>query len=553
MISCSTEVDVDSAIHSNSTTVRDIIALMKRTELTILLLILTLAAGFRFWNLHDTPPGLYPDEAMNGNNALHAIDSGEYKLFYPENNGREGLFINLQALSIKLQGNTPFALRSVSALIGVLTVLGTYLLTRRLFDDWHLAAMAALLMATGFWHVNFSRIGFRAIMSPFMAVWGFYYLYKGIETHRVWHWGLAGLFFGLGVHTYLAFRLMPLSILTVIIAYVWSLKVVFAHRKYAFSRQQVFGGIAAMAAVAVLVILPMVKYFIDHPEDFSGRVSQVSVLGTDAPIQNATRNFVQTLGMFVVHGDSNWRHNLSGEPLLFWPIAAFFAVGLAHSIWRVGRSLRQRRHPGVVQTLILSWFFVGLLPGIISNEGIPHALRVLTSAPPAYILAAIGMHWCYTWLLKRYAMHDAHPICLPGPRGHRWCTTHGAFVVGFTAIAFLFAMTVAEGNRYFVRWAQSPETAGAFNAPYLKIAERLNALPPATLKYVVVRAGGVAIFPPGRTDPASAVAMPAQTVMYLTDSWSIKKQEARNIFYLTPEQYAKKRLPREAFVIQLEP
>ncbi len=98
-----------------------------------LVAIMALAVFFRLWQINSIPPGLYPDEAMNGNNALEAIHTGDYKVFYPENNGREGLFINIQALSIKIFGNEPWALRLVSALFGILTVLGVFFLARELF------------------------------------------------------------------------------------------------------------------------------------------------------------------------------------------------------------------------------------------------------------------------------------------------------------------------------------------------------------------------------------------------------------------------------------
>ncbi|MEK7151084.1 MAG: hypothetical protein AAB784_00005, partial [Patescibacteria group bacterium] len=84
----------------------------------IIVLIIIVAIFFRFQSITSTPPGLYPDEAMNGNNALEAIETGNYKVFYSENNGREGLFINIQAQSIKIfgpstgagQGNQPWVL-----------------------------------------------------------------------------------------------------------------------------------------------------------------------------------------------------------------------------------------------------------------------------------------------------------------------------------------------------------------------------------------------------------------------------------------------------------
>jgi hypothetical protein len=52
--------------------------------------IVALGAFLRFYLITDLPPGLYRDEAMNGNNAIEAIHTGEFNAFYPENHGREG-------------------------------------------------------------------------------------------------------------------------------------------------------------------------------------------------------------------------------------------------------------------------------------------------------------------------------------------------------------------------------------------------------------------------------------------------------------------------------
>jgi len=108
-----------------------------------LILILIIAAFFRLYNITPPagglPPGLYPDEAMNGNNALEAISTGQYKIFYPENNGREGLFMNIQAVFLKIlmplfnNAPEPWMLRLASAFFGILTVLGIYFLAKELF------------------------------------------------------------------------------------------------------------------------------------------------------------------------------------------------------------------------------------------------------------------------------------------------------------------------------------------------------------------------------------------------------------------------------------
>jgi predicted membrane-bound mannosyltransferase len=64
-----------------------------RTPL-LLGLVIVLGAALRFAAIGEAPPGLYTDEAANGNDALHALATGEWQWFYPANNGREGLFIN---------------------------------------------------------------------------------------------------------------------------------------------------------------------------------------------------------------------------------------------------------------------------------------------------------------------------------------------------------------------------------------------------------------------------------------------------------------------------
>jgi len=109
-------------------------------KIFLLAVILIIASFFRLYQINQTPPGLYPDEAMNGNNALQALrtapPAGGFKVFYPENAGREGLFINIQAFFLNLfKVNEPWVLRLPSAIFGVLTVLGVYFLTKELFGE----------------------------------------------------------------------------------------------------------------------------------------------------------------------------------------------------------------------------------------------------------------------------------------------------------------------------------------------------------------------------------------------------------------------------------
>src|SRR3989344_7847114 len=176
-----------------------------------LVIIFGLAVFFRFWDLGSAPPGLWSDEAMNGTNAIQALEGGQWKFYYPENFGREALFINIQALFVKALGHEPWVLRFPSAIFGILTVLGVYLLTKEIFRDLpkkeigfrlsspeKLALFSAFLMATSFWHINFSRIGFRAIMAPLLLTWVIYLLLISFHKGKLLIPILAGFIYGLG-------------------------------------------------------------------------------------------------------------------------------------------------------------------------------------------------------------------------------------------------------------------------------------------------------------------------------------------------------------------
>ncbi|MDD5098741.1 MAG: glycosyltransferase family 39 protein [Candidatus Colwellbacteria bacterium] len=469
------------------------------------LIVLIIAAFFRFYNLETLPPGLYPDEAMNGSNAQEALATGSFKVFYPENNGREGLFINIQALFTKVFGDTPVALRSASALFGVLTVIGIFFLARELFKNKgersvRIAFFSALFAATGIWAVLLSRIGFRANMAPCFLVWSLFFLVKSLPLIKE-RFGkamilavTAGVVFGLGMHSYIAYRATPIIIAIIFFAKIFQA----VKEKYAGKFISVF---AAFTVASIVVFSPLAAYFISHPSDFLGRTAQVSVISDKSPVLTLLINTAKTLGSFNIMGDFNWRHNYSGDPVLSSIVGALFIIGISTGLVLLFRrksgSDGGDRFPFVV---LFSSFAVSLLPVVASSEGIPHALRAIITIPPAFILAGIGADW----LLEKI-----------GRRSKK--------------ISMIFAMLLAvfvvvEGYfLYFVRWGSNPNVSGAYNQNFVDIAQEINSLPNSTKKYILVTAGGADV----RGWP-----MPTQTVMFLTDSFIPEHRSIKNIVYI---------------------
>src|SRR5882724_4139238 len=183
-----------------------------------LILILALAIVLRLYALGSIPHGFTNDEAQDGLSGRQAIEQG-LRVFYPENNGREGLYINLTTPFLLLLGNTVFAIRLPSAIFGILTVWLTYLLGKRLFSR-RVGLLGALFVATSTWHLFNSRLTSRANAAPMFLALTLYLMFLTADRIRAGRPYLAsallaGVAYGLGFHTYTSFRLTPALIFAV--------------------------------------------------------------------------------------------------------------------------------------------------------------------------------------------------------------------------------------------------------------------------------------------------------------------------------------------------
>lgn len=540
------------------------------TKIGLLLIILTIGTFFRLWQITDIPPGLYPDEAMNGNNALEALRTGDFKVFYPENNGREGLFINIQALSIALFGNKAWALRIVSAFFGILTILFTYLFTKELFRNqelgirnyekeppnhnskflihdsktqlWNIpqneliALFAAFFIAISFWHINFSRIGFRAIMAPFFLTSSMYFawlLFKDSlsQTKKTLAAVVGGIMLGAGFYSYIAYRLMPLLLVFPLFAMV-------PKKNSGENSTCNLCAFALFIFFAFVTVMPLGIYYFGHPDDFLGRTSQVSVFSSERPLYTLVQNTARTVSMFWWEGDGNWRHNFAGSPQLWWPQGLLFGFGILWGIWRIFK--KKGSFPFL---FLFSWVALGLLPVLLSNEGIPHALRAILIIPPVMIIAAYAFAgiiiFIREWLIQKKTTSKQYT---------RQLNRIGKELIILLFIVFL-GFTMHTFNQYMLRWAHHPEVYWAFNENYHEMGTWLHNQEAALKKYVIVNANGVPVTTPQSSD---ILPMPAQTILFLTDTWNAALQEQKNLHYVLPDQIKNISCDSQCIIIMLE-
>lgn len=437
--------------------------------LAIVLLVLIIAFGFfiRVYNISEAPPGVYPDEAVNGQDALRTNETGQYQWFYPDNNGREGLFMNLIAFSFKLFGVSVLTLKLPAIIFGTLTILGAYLLATELFGR-RVGLISSFLVAVSFWPLNFSRISFRANMLPFVLVFSFYFLFKGIRTKK-WHdFAIGGIIFGIGLHTYIAFRVAPLILVAAIIVLVLS------HEKFL---KNYWRPIFIFVIFTLFTSAPMLyTFFYAHPEYWTSRTSEVSILNPAVNQGHLFTTFLKTFGLSLVKynfwGDQNWRQNYPPYPILDPLTGIAFLFGFIYLIIKsfrliVLRFTRKIRDPGMATYLILlAWFFAMLVPEFMGYDNNPHALRSIGTLPVTFIFAGLT----FNYFLKR-AENETY------------------FFRKLTAgiiILMLISIGLLNPIKYFFFWANKPQTAQAFEATTADIKNYIKTLPPQREIFVVV-------------------------------------------------------------------
>lgn len=131
--------------------------------------------------------------------------------------------------------------------------------------------------------------------------------------------------------------------------------------------------------------------------------------------------------------------------------------------------------------------------------------------PPVFILAGVGAYKLYEISRNKFS---------------RFYKRHDEFIKN-SFILLSACLIVQTYNYYFLEWGQNPIVKDAFDQSYVDLGTSLNSLPQDIIKYVVVNTGGVDV---------RGIPVPAQTVMFITDTFTIKKQVEKNIHYILPEE-----------------
>ena len=354
-----------------------------RLYLLLVVMVLLLAASLRILAIRAAPPGPRFDETFDALMARRILN-GERPIYFPENFGEEALYQYFQAASLAVFGWSDLALRFPSFVFGMVEVAAVYAVGRRAWNR-RAGLLAAALCAASFWAVFFSRLGMRLIPLTALVSLGVLMLFKmhaSRASGKTWLWGIvAGVLFGLSVHTYTAARALPLLLIGAV--------VYLALFNRAELRRQAVGWMLVLVITA-LIAAPLAYYLVTQPQA-EARLGQVSSpldalrQGDVTPLVNYT---LAAFGMFGIRGGDEWLYNLPGRPI-FDPLTALvFLFGIIVAV-------RRRRSPSgdwrdSCTAFVLIWLMAGLAPILLSWPPASTSHAILAQ-PAVYLLAGLGL------------------------------------------------------------------------------------------------------------------------------------------------------------------
>lgn len=379
---------------------------------------LLIGAFARIWMYGEAPPGIQHDEMFKAIEATNLIEKGDFRLFYPSNQGHEGSIVWWMAIAYTLVGSSSLMMRFPTLVFGMLTLALFYRVIADLYRP-SIALIAMGLMSVSFWPIFIARVGFRSGTLPFfvlLVVWGLWrILYRNPHDpkprFRTALW--TGFSLGFALYTYASSFTLFLTYFAFLFCLIFLDKSVLKAR---------WKELLIITGLALLMALPMV--FIRLQPIGQDRASTISRPLQDllaGQPQELIDNFWGLAGMFAFTGDPEWRYNIPSRPLFLLPIGLLVYVGAVIAL------LKSRRKPIHIFWLLLILF--GVIPSLVTVSA-PSFLRSFLIAPAIFLLIALALD-----TLSRF---------LPQPLRSRALILLAALVIIPTALA--------DWNAYFHDW-----------------------------------------------------------------------------------------------------
>lgn len=388
----------------------------ERARLPILLALMpVLLAGLwlRASRLDSFPPGVSSDEGVNIVDGFHFAHTG--RLALKEDFGSEPFRPVLGAFTSLLFGNSLWAYRYASALLGLLSLAASFWACRECLADQptairDLAGLCAVVfLATALGHITISRSVYRAVPLTFCLSMATGFTCRAMRTKRVADFAASAVFVALGSYSYATglFAVLTYPLLV--------LKEILTQRRSA--RRWLPGFL-----FCGVLMLPLVQFWLLQPDSIMARASDVT------EVRNSlVRATELMLKQYFVQGDENPQYNVADAPLIAPVAAPLFLLGFLMLLLRI-------RHSSSL--VLLALLALTAIPTMLTNE-ISHGLRMYGAFAVISIVTGMGLLPIFG-LLRHMNLTIASA---------KW------LLLSFVLALFAYAATASE-RTYFMFWSR---------------------------------------------------------------------------------------------------
>lgn len=358
--------------------------------------LIAIACIMRFIALDVSPPGFFYDEATGAAHSMCYQQTG-YDLFAQRGIFSQVDFAGIQsapfimggALWTAVFGTDVAGFRSFVAFVGVLAVLGVYVLARQLTQDRTYALWATAVAACLPWAFQFSRISWDAPVGVTLLVWGIvlsYYKSKHAKAGLAdWiAWIGAGVLLTLASYTYSPLRLQALGLVVLIPLLPWRPRAVIL-------TIFVLGNIGVLQSYQDPAFAHRAQLLALTSDDPRNPFAGASYFGLFLAYLSQMADHL-SLSFLLGPGDFNLRHSIQTHGALDWLSFGGLIIGFALATSAIVHYKTTDRAQLVLTAICLLGILTGLSPSALTWDSTPHALRAIGAWPFFAMLAAWGLH-----------------------------------------------------------------------------------------------------------------------------------------------------------------
>lgn len=343
-------------------------------------LIALIALLVRFLSLGAVPVVMENDEGIVAIKSMEVI-AGQLKDMFQIYRGNGTMHFFLMSIPIRIIGQTKFAVRLVSALMGVITVPVVAAFANHLFGK-RVAWLSAGLLAVSHFHIHFSRISpAPSTFDPLFVTLSIFLVYRALETRKKYLWALAGLVMSIVLYFYVGARVIPIIVI-VFLCGVWVVDRSLLKGNYRH--------IIIMFGAYLVAAAPMFYAAISDPGGFNNRLNTVGIIQSGwleyeivnrgLPVWRILLDQLWNSLLIFNYHPARWFYE-ANIPMLGLLTGGLFFVGLFYALtrWRDVRFI-----------MLNVWFWVSLGTGqVLMVDPPPNAYRTMVVLPAAILMGAV--------------------------------------------------------------------------------------------------------------------------------------------------------------------